>query len=169
MKEGATYKMWYTGYSGTTPPKCSRIGYATSTDGMHWTKGSGNPQLTPGPGGAWDSKTISHPTLLKDPDNSLYKLFYRGEDGSSWGIGYATTTEIGDPSAPTLAAPDHAQQAVTFGGVTVKPKDTMIEIQAGRVFLHPTLLVSGGDVRQQANLFVYIYLPQIGTGFRSCY
>src|SRR3972149_4996736 len=35
IKDGATYKMWYTGYDGTS---INRIYYATSSNGLEWTK-----------------------------------------------------------------------------------------------------------------------------------
>jgi predicted GH43/DUF377 family glycosyl hydrolase len=42
IKEGETYKMWYTGQSLTSKPQ---IGYATSPDGITWTKYEGNPVI----------------------------------------------------------------------------------------------------------------------------
>ncbi|MBI4243625.1 MAG: hypothetical protein HY606_06005, partial [Planctomycetes bacterium] len=42
IKEGTIYKMWYNGYDGQR----SRTGYATSPDGVNWTKYSGNPVLS---------------------------------------------------------------------------------------------------------------------------
>ncbi len=42
LKEGNTYKMWYTGYDGNdSSPKY--LGYATSGDGIHWERYPGNP------------------------------------------------------------------------------------------------------------------------------
>lgn len=43
IKTGSLYEMWYTGghvgpYSGN-----NKIGYANSTDGIHWNKYDGNP------------------------------------------------------------------------------------------------------------------------------
>ena len=40
--DGVEYKMWYTGADGVY----SSIGYATSPDGVTWTKYHGNPVLT---------------------------------------------------------------------------------------------------------------------------
>ncbi|HEX5555166.1 MAG TPA: glycosylase [Chitinophagaceae bacterium] len=43
--EGGIYKMWYTGYNGSdTVPKY--LGYATSGDGIHWTRYPKNPVFT---------------------------------------------------------------------------------------------------------------------------
>ncbi len=42
LKEGNTYKMWYTGYNYDID-KVMRLGYATSKDGIHWERYPGNP------------------------------------------------------------------------------------------------------------------------------
>ena len=44
LKEGDTYKMWYTGYDGTQDG-IRRLGYATSTDGIDWKRHDKNPLL----------------------------------------------------------------------------------------------------------------------------
>jgi len=86
IKEGNTYKMWYQGYSSM-----SRIGYATSTDGINWTKHPNNPVLDLGSSGAWDYHGVGEPTVIKD--GTLYKMWYAGYDGWWWRIGYATSTD----------------------------------------------------------------------------
>jgi predicted GH43/DUF377 family glycosyl hydrolase len=42
LKEGDTWRMWYTGYDGTREG-AKLLGLATSTDGLHWTRHSANP------------------------------------------------------------------------------------------------------------------------------
>jgi sucrose-6-phosphate hydrolase SacC (GH32 family) len=42
LKEGDVYKMWYTGYTGAKDSVCM-LGYATSPDGIHWTRHPNNP------------------------------------------------------------------------------------------------------------------------------
>lgn len=42
IEEGGQFKMWYVGYRGGDPTT-SKVGYATSTDGINWTKYAGNP------------------------------------------------------------------------------------------------------------------------------
>ena len=50
LLEGDIYKMWFR--QGATSD--SSIGYAESTDGIHWTLSDCNPVLIPGPmGGLW--------------------------------------------------------------------------------------------------------------------
>jgi len=53
--DGATYRMWYSGGRSTT---VEDIGYATSPDGVTWTKHPGNPVLVRGPAGAWDAAVM---------------------------------------------------------------------------------------------------------------
>src|SRR5271167_331820 len=40
LKEGDVYRMWYTGYTGAKDGICM-LGYATSPDGIHWTRHAG--------------------------------------------------------------------------------------------------------------------------------
>src|SRR3954469_25773663 len=42
MREGNTYSLWYTGYDGTREG-VRQLGYATSPDGLHWTRWPDNP------------------------------------------------------------------------------------------------------------------------------
>lgn len=42
LHDGDTWKIWYTGYDGTRPG-LKMLGYATSTDGLNWTRFPGNP------------------------------------------------------------------------------------------------------------------------------
>ena len=37
LREGATYSLWFTGYDGTREG-LKMLGYATSSDGIHWTR-----------------------------------------------------------------------------------------------------------------------------------
>jgi len=41
LHEGDSYRMWYTGYVGRRSQM--KLGYATSADGIHWTRFAGNP------------------------------------------------------------------------------------------------------------------------------
>jgi len=83
-----TYKMWYTGYDASN---ADRIGYATSDDGMVWTKYEGNPVLDLGAPGAWDDYHVYGPSVLFY--DGTYKMWYAGYDSSNWRIGYATSDD----------------------------------------------------------------------------
>ncbi|MDO8684182.1 MAG: hypothetical protein Q7N50_11945 [Armatimonadota bacterium] len=102
IKDGSTYKMWYTGWSGETEHigggvdnKINyRIGYATSTDGKVWTKYTGsagaNSIFGLGAAGSQDAKGVGQPFVLKE--GSTYRMWYEGFDGSLWRIFYATSS-----------------------------------------------------------------------------
>jgi predicted GH43/DUF377 family glycosyl hydrolase len=73
IKEGGLYKMWYTGWKSTTRMP-HNIGYATSPDGINWTKHP-TPVLTPGSG--WESGAVGYPSVIKVTGG--YLMFYTGE------------------------------------------------------------------------------------------
>lgn len=85
--DGSTYKMWYVGYNNSN----YRIGYATSSDGISWSKYGSNPVITVGAGGTWDDAHVAYSTVILD--GSTYKMWYAGHDGSTWKIGYATSSD----------------------------------------------------------------------------
>jgi predicted GH43/DUF377 family glycosyl hydrolase len=89
ITDDSGYKMWYVGYDRND---VGRIGYATSPDGLNWTKHSGNPVFDVGSGSAWDSEDLETPFIVKE--NGIYKMWYsgRGTDGY-WRTGYATSTD----------------------------------------------------------------------------
>lgn len=46
VKEGDGYHMWYTGFRGDRKDPVMTLGYATSGDGIEWTRFRGNPIFT---------------------------------------------------------------------------------------------------------------------------
>ncbi|MBM2827350.1 MAG: hypothetical protein HW403_1414 [Dehalococcoidia bacterium] len=82
------YRMWYSGYDG----HLWRIGYATSTDGVVWTKHPANPVMHPGAPGEWDASGVAYSSVLFQ--GGLYRMWYQGlgRDGA-WRIGYATSKD----------------------------------------------------------------------------
>jgi predicted GH43/DUF377 family glycosyl hydrolase len=87
VKEGSTYRMWYGGYDGYS----TRIGYATSLDGISWQVQDDNPVLDLGGSGEWDETSVLSPCLL--PPGPYWKMWYQGFDASGTGrAGYATLT-----------------------------------------------------------------------------
>jgi hypothetical protein len=92
IKDGATYKMWYTGSNSSL---IGRIGYATSTDGINWVKYASY-VLNVGAAGTWEENGVLDPSVIKD--GPTYKMWYSGRDvdGSILGlmaIGYATSND----------------------------------------------------------------------------
>lgn len=96
--DGSVYHMWYNGGSHSA----WRIGYATSPDGINWTKYAGNPVLNWGPQGNWDDTSVGFCSVLLDTLTSTYSMWYTGSDTSllnqsPWGavaqIGYASSPD----------------------------------------------------------------------------
>lgn len=93
IKDGDTYKMWFT---GSTPTE--RIMYATSPDGKTWSP----PTLVVDIGtSAWTGSSISHPCVIKDGDT--YKMWVSGSsDGTYFRIVYMTSSDGITWSKPSL-------------------------------------------------------------------
>ena len=85
--DGTEYKMWYAGDSHAWV----KIGYATSPDGIVWTKYPGNPVLGLGPSESWEDDDVSSPHVLFD--GIEYKMWYSGDAGQQWRLGYATSPD----------------------------------------------------------------------------
>ena len=118
------YKMWYTGQAASARES---IGYATSPDGIVWTRHAGNPVLESGAPGEWDAGTVQDPSVIKDGD--LYKMWYDGWTAGVGGIGYATSPDgvtwtkyAGNPVMTGSPAPGwdyhvYASAVILDGGV----------------------------------------------------
>jgi len=96
--DGGLFKMWYSGETLTSTNlsiaqiATYQIGYATSADGIHWTKYSGNPVLTTGPKGSWDDKWVWRPIVLST--SASWLMYYSGESRSgATGVGTARSTD----------------------------------------------------------------------------
>jgi predicted GH43/DUF377 family glycosyl hydrolase len=80
--------MWY---SGGQDFYSHRIGYATSPDGISWTKYAGNPVLGPEHAGSWDDVMVWFPHVRKGA--GIYHMWYAGYDGSRTRVGYASSPD----------------------------------------------------------------------------
>jgi hypothetical protein len=103
LKDGVTYRMWYNG--STAPFNCPtgtlalnrRIGYAESTDGVHFTKfydgpGPGGSVLPLGPPGTIDVQQVGYVWVIKDTND--YKMYYSANDSQNfWRVALATSTD----------------------------------------------------------------------------
>ena len=90
IKENGVYKMWYTASdnSGVTWTLC----YATSTDGINWTKHGKVVDISPG---KFDSRGVTGPSVIKT--NDIYEMWYSGIEApfvpDIWRIGYAQSRD----------------------------------------------------------------------------
>jgi hypothetical protein len=96
--DGSMFRAWYTGGRGVDgfPGTSVAIGYATSPDGVHWTKYAGNPVLVSGPPGSWDSHGVGSSWVLYDSGH--FHMWYTGNEldfftGGLTGIGYAISSD----------------------------------------------------------------------------
>jgi predicted GH43/DUF377 family glycosyl hydrolase len=90
IRENRQYKMWYASYRNLSSP--NYLGYATSSDGIHWTKYAGNPVFGPGTA-AWEVNGPYSCSVM--PTQGGYKMWYGGFGAtfSNLRIGYATSTD----------------------------------------------------------------------------
>ncbi len=85
--------MYYMFYTGNSSNSQARIGFATSPDGLTWTRYSSTPALTVGQEGSWDSVVVRNPTIVKD--GGLYKMWYSGRDANNKNrVGYAVSSDL---------------------------------------------------------------------------
>jgi predicted GH43/DUF377 family glycosyl hydrolase len=67
------FKMWYSGYQNN---RGNTIGFAESTDGLRWIKKG--QVLNFGASKTFDSGSLREPSVIYDPKNKRYKLWYNG-------------------------------------------------------------------------------------------
>lgn len=91
--DGTTYHMWYTGNSNALTTGLS-IGYASSTDGINWTKYENNPVLGSTQATGWDQGYNGYATVIALPDG--YQMWYSGSRNdqarTKFEIGFATAS-----------------------------------------------------------------------------
>lgn len=100
------FHMWYTGnelkfFTGGL----TGIGYAVSSDGIHWRKYPGNPVILNGLPDSWEPQ-VTEPAVIRD--GPMFKMWYNGWRSQ---IGYATSPL--SPARITLSVTSH-----DFGNVT---------------------------------------------------
>jgi hypothetical protein len=103
--------MWY---SGSGINYRFRIGYATSSNGINWTKDTLNPVLDYGPPGSWDFMQVWCGSVLFDNSDYTYKMWYTGGSWFEGQIGYATCKD----SIPTGI--DHSLVDISRKSINVK-------------------------------------------------
>ena len=90
--DSTRYEMWFCGSAFQNSFRPLRIGFATSPDGINWSKHP-TPVLDLGDAGEWDESTVEEPIVLRE--NGHYKMWYISwtpPNGSAM-IGYATSPD----------------------------------------------------------------------------
>jgi predicted GH43/DUF377 family glycosyl hydrolase len=86
--DGSEYHMWYSAWNGGS--ESVRIGHATSSDAVTWTKDANNPVLTY-EAAKWDYPRVDFPAVVFD--GTSYHMWYSGGEYTAWQIGYATSED----------------------------------------------------------------------------
>lgn len=94
LKDSTGYQMWYCyrsnrGYR-TDATQSYRLGYATSSDGLSWTRQDDAPQLT-GPSSGWDAEMLAYPAVVEAAGRRY--LFYDGNGFGQTGFGLAKLSQ----------------------------------------------------------------------------
>jgi predicted GH43/DUF377 family glycosyl hydrolase len=74
LKADEHYLMWYGSYQMTAELKTA-LGFAVSTDGIHWQKHPNNPVFGPDASRAWESHYTTSQSILRLPDGS-WRIWY---------------------------------------------------------------------------------------------
>lgn len=103
LHDGSVYRMWYNGSS--KPFNCPagtladnrRIGYAESSDGVHWARsydgaGPGGSVLPLGDASSIDALQVGYTWVIKD--GPQYKMYYSANDAqNNWRVALAVSTD----------------------------------------------------------------------------
>lgn len=88
--DGKRYQMWYNA-TNRGIRIVTRIGYATSDDGLHWEKHPANPVLDVGEPGSWDDHHVDIHSV--NFNGSCYEMWYDGFDLINTQVGYASSAD----------------------------------------------------------------------------
>lgn len=121
LDAGTKYHLWYSG--ADTLSGWVKIGHATSTDGLTWTKDPANPVLVAEGSGSWEYQRVELPSVLFD--GAVYHMWYSaGISQLRWKIGHATSANgfiwTKDPLNPVLIpGPTGAWDSYSVAGMSV--------------------------------------------------
>jgi len=82
--KGELYRMWYSGGEQYEP---NAIGYATSPDGMTWTKHESNPVFKPEPQTGWEKDRVTACQVVQQGDwHVMFYIGFRDRDHAQIGV-----------------------------------------------------------------------------------
>jgi len=142
--------MWFTGGQKASH---EGIGYAYSTDGLHWTRSANNPIMHKVDGVLWRSERTYTPAVVKD--GNTYKMWFSGKDDTNYAIGYATnaapvaqyksvTTSEDTALLITLVASDVDGDALTYA-IVAQPAHGSVTLDGNVATYTPAANFNGED------------------------
>lgn len=156
------YHMWYSGGERYEP---DAVGYATSIDGIHWTRVRDEPVLRPGPPGAWESDRVAGAHVFRHGEwlYAAYIGFANGFENSAIGIarsrdGVRWERHAGNPVVRRGAAGE-------FDSINVYKPFVVVDGDEWRMWFNASSPISGDDTRPENRI------EQIGYAscrFRFC-
>jgi predicted GH43/DUF377 family glycosyl hydrolase len=142
--DGAAFHMWYA--AGAVPGGAGAwpTGYATSPDGVTWTKHPGNPVLPVGSAGSWDSGGAVITAVLAE--GGSYRAWYWGYQTVGWSaMGYATS-------------PDGVTWTKHLGNPVLEPRVSQWDSELG----FPSVVSAGGVFHMWYTSGMYLTTARIG-------
>jgi predicted GH43/DUF377 family glycosyl hydrolase len=151
------YHLWYSGGERYEP---DAIGYATSSDGISWTRVRDQPVLRPGPPGSWEGDRVAgaHVCRVGEWLYAAYIGFANGFEDSAIGIarsrdGVSWERHVGNPVLSR-------GQAGEFDSINVYKPFVVVDGDEWRMWFNASSPISGDDTRPENRI------EQIG--YASC-
>ncbi len=101
IRRGNLFEMWYSAFSSLSAFDTLRIGYATSTDGIHWEKSSRNPlfsTVTPPHDTTVDKRGPWAPDVVFDQTSNTFSMLYESEAGFNLATAPLDVNEVKEES-----------------------------------------------------------------------
>jgi len=129
VRVDGTYLMWYGSYYSAVRRQTTAIGFAASTDGVHWHKHPQNPVMVPDENRLWESNYVGSGCVMQLADGSFrywyasrtkppFKHLYFAINTAQWAGISATSAK---PTAQSADAEDRASPTVVNSTPLVLP------------------------------------------------
>ncbi len=123
LKRGDVFYLFYGGGYNNEP---QQIGFATSRDGVSWTRRSREPLIPNGKAGEWNASETGHPGVFQDTDGRTW-LFVQGnnDNGKTWHLSVCELVwdehgpEVKWDSAAPVDSEQHAAATIHSGSVPI--------------------------------------------------
>lgn len=173
VKDGSVWRMYYGGATHDSVTDYIDVCYATSTDGVNWTKSTNNPVIAHStPTNKWDGR-LAQPTGLAQAANGSLLLYYRGKGTS--GINYLGLAQSNDgvnwaknTSNPLRSASTTGWEDGWFLGYTLEQADGTNRLwTVGDVDEHKIGYCTSDDLVTWEDSGSAVLVPKTGTKYST--